>query len=217
MDIECQLYPRSTITRGGIAPFSSMFYYGPGDHTHHDDFRPQVHDSDGLAMLTSYGEWIWRPLITGPQIQYSMFSGGTPGGFGLIQRDRKFEHYEDLGAGYEKRPSAWVQPLNDWGEGSVDLVELPTGSEYDDNIVAFWRPKQPWEPGQSYNYRYRLTWAADIPVKRDVARVAQTRGGKGLKPGLRRKRQRRLHQGVHSRPEFIHGWKARRHRILSGR
>lgn len=185
MEVECTLYPRSTIAHGGIAAFSSMFFYGPADHTRHDDFRPQVHDSDGLGVLTSYGEWLWRPLITGRQIQYSMFSGGTPGGFGLLQRDREFEHYEDLGAGYERRPGAWVEPLSDWGEGSVDLVELPTAGEYDDNIVAFWRPAKPWEPGQTYNYRYRLTWAAEIPVKRDVAKVVQTRGGQGLKPGAR--------------------------------
>jgi periplasmic glucans biosynthesis protein len=185
MDIECQLYPRRTLAHAGIAPFSSMFFYGPADHTPQDDFRPQVHDSDGLAVLTSYGEWLWRPLVTARNIQYSMFLGGTPGGFGLIQRARDYHHYEDLNASYEKRPSTWVQPLNDWGKGSVDLVELPTNGEFDDNIVAFWRPETPLEPGQSYNYRYRLTWAADIPVKQDVARVVQTRSGKGIKPGGR--------------------------------
>ncbi len=185
MEVECQLYPRREIRYAGIAPFSSMFYFGPADQTLRDDFRGEVHDSDGLAVLTSYGEWVWRPLVTAPHILYSVFSGGTPGGFGLIQRARKFEEYQDINAAYEKRPSAWVEPLNDWGEGSVDLIEIPTNGEYDDNIVAFWRPKAPLVPGQTYNYRYRLTWTADIPVEREVAKVVQTRAGKGQKDGAR--------------------------------
>ncbi len=185
MEIECQLYPRREIGHAGIAPFSSMFFFGPADHTLRDDFRGRVHDSDGLAILTSYGDWIWRPLVTAPHILYSVFSGGTPGGFGLIQRARNFEEYQDINAAYEKRPSAWVQPLNDWGEGSVDLIEIPTNGEYDDNIVAFWRPKAPLLPGKTYNYRYRLTWTADIPVERDIAKVVDTRVGKGLNEGAR--------------------------------
>jgi glucans biosynthesis protein len=185
MDIACALYPRRTLTYAGIAPFSSMFYFGPADHTFHDDFRPRVHDSDGLLMLTGNGQWIWRPLVTAGPILYSSFSDRSPRGFGLMQRERDFEHYQDLNATYEKRPGSWVEPLSDWGEGSIDLIELPTGSEYVDNIVAFWRPKDPLEAGKSYEYRYRLSWCRDVPVERNVAHVVHTRAGKGLAEGSR--------------------------------
>lgn len=185
MDIECQLYPRRTLAHAGIAAFSSMFFFGPADHSDRDDFRIRVHDSDGLAILTGQGEWIWRPIVNAPHILYSVFSDHTPGGFGLIQRARKFEQYEDINAAYDKRPSVWVEPVGDWGEGSVDLIEIPTATEYDDNVVAFWRPKEPLQPGQPRGFRYRLTWTTDIPVKRNIGKVVQTRGGLGITPGSR--------------------------------
>ncbi len=185
MDTECVLYPRRPLAHAGIAPFSSMFYFGPSDHTFHDDFRPRVHDSDGLLIFTSDGDWIWRPLVTAPQILYSMFSNTSLRGFGLMQRERDYDQYQDINAGYEKRPSAWVEPLSDWGEGSVDLVELPTDSEYSDNIVAFWRPKEPLQPGQGHDFKYRLSWCWHTPIKRDVAQVVRTRVGKGIPPGSR--------------------------------
>ncbi len=186
MEIDCELHPRRTLTHAGIAPFSSMFFFGPADHSYHDDFRPRVHDSDGLLMQTSSGDWIWRPLVTGvPKILFSSFSDKSPAGFGLMQREREFDHYQDINAEYEKRPGAWVEPLSDWGEGSVDLIELPTGDEYADNIVAFWRPKEPMEQGKAYAHRYRLTWCWHVPVTRDVAQVVATRAGKGIPPGSR--------------------------------
>ncbi|WP_088346009.1 MULTISPECIES: glucan biosynthesis protein [Rhodomicrobium] len=185
MDVDCAIYPRKAIQYPGIAPFSSMFFFGPADHTPHDDFRPRVHDSDGLLLLTGEGNWIWRPLVTAPQILYSVFSDKSPRGFGLMQRQRDFDHYQDINAAYERRPSAWVEPLSDWGDGSVDLIELPTGTEYADNIVAFWRPKDPLQAGGSYDYRYRLTWCWHVPGERPVAQVLRTRSGVGLPPGSR--------------------------------
>jgi glucans biosynthesis protein len=185
METDCVLFPRRPLAHAGIAPFSSMFFFGPADHSFHDDFRPRVHDSDGLVMLTGQGEWIWRPLVTARHILYSVFSDKSPRGFGLMQRLREFGNYQDINASYERRPSAWVEPLSDWGEGSVDLIELPTDSEYVDNVVAFWRPKEPLQPGRAYEYRYRLTWCWHEPVKRDVAQVMLTRGGKGLVKGSR--------------------------------
>lgn len=180
MEVECEIHPRRVLTHAGIAPFSSMFYFGPADPSYHDDFRPRVHDSDGLLIQTSEGEWIWRPLVTAKHILYSMFSDESPSGFGLMQRQRNFEHYQDTNAGYEKRPSAWVQPLSNWGPGSVDLVELPTDSEYADNVVAFWRPRRPLEPGRGYGFRYRLSWCWHVPIQRRVAEVVLTRGGAGI-------------------------------------
>jgi len=185
MDIECRLYPRRPLTHAGIAAFSSMFYFGPADHSFHDDFRPRVHDSDGLLMLTGAGDWIWRPLVTAPQILYSAFSDTGPRGFGLMQRERDYDHYQDLNAGYQKRPSAWVEPLSDWGKGSVDLIELPTNTEYADNIVAFWRPETALEPGRDYGFRYRLSWCWHVPVTRNIAEVVSTRAGLGLAEGSR--------------------------------
>ncbi|MEJ2227872.1 MAG: glucan biosynthesis protein [Alphaproteobacteria bacterium] len=185
MDVECRLFPRRSLKYVGIAAFSSMFFFGPADHTDRDDFRVRVHDSDGLSLLTSFGDWVWRPIVNAPHALYSVFSGGTPGGFGLIQRPRQFYQYEDINAGYHKRPSAWVEPLNDWGEGSVDLIEIPTTGEYDDNVVTFWRPKTPLQPGAPRDFSYRLTWTSKIPVKRNLATVVQTRCGIGTKPGSR--------------------------------
>ncbi|MGB0085530.1 MAG: glucan biosynthesis protein [Rhodomicrobiaceae bacterium] len=185
LEIDCQLHPRRPLSHAGIAPFSSMYFFGPADHTFHDDFRPRVHDSDGLILRTGDGEWIWRPLVTAPHILYSVFSDRSPRGFGLMQRERNFEHYQDINAGYQKRPSAWVEPLSDWGEGSVDLIELPTASEYVDNVVAFWRPREPLQPGRPHDFRYRLTWCWYVPAKRDIAEVVATRAGKGLPAGSR--------------------------------
>lgn len=185
MDIECQLYPRRELTYYGIAPFSSMYFHSPADHTRWDDFRPRVHDSDGLLMQTGAGDWIWRPLVTGGPILYSAFSDKSPRGFGLMQRERSYEAYQDINAGYDKRPSAWVEPLSDWGEGSVDLIELPTNNEYSDNIVAFWRPAEAMQPGKSYRHSYRLSWVEDVPVKRHIATVHSTRAGKGQAPHSR--------------------------------
>jgi glucans biosynthesis protein len=157
-----------------------MFHFGPADATWHDDFRPRVHDSDGLLLHTGEGEWIWRPLVTASNILYSMFSDRSPKGFGLVQRQRSFEYYQDINASYERRPSAWVEPLSDWGYGSVDLVEIPTGTEYTDNIVAFWRPRETLKPQQGYSFSYRLTWCWHLPQARNIAQVVMTRTGAGL-------------------------------------
>ncbi len=185
MEIECELYPRREISHAGVAPFSSMFFYGPADHTRWDDFRPRVHDSDGLLMHTGNGDWIWRPLVTARHVLYSAFADSAPRGFGLMQRERESNAYQDINAAYENRPGAWVEPLSDWGEGSVDLVELPTNNEYADNIVAYWRPKEPMRPGEAYRYRYRLHWVWQAPEASGVARVVRTLAGKGLSPGSR--------------------------------
>jgi glucans biosynthesis protein len=185
MDIDCELYPRRELTFFGIAPFSSMYFFSPADHTRWDDFRPRVHDSDGLLMHTGTGDWIWRPIITGGPILYSAFSDKSPRGFGLMQRERGYGAYQDINAGYDNRPSAWVEPLSDWGEGTVDLIELPTNNEYADNIVAFWRPAQPMKAGASYQFGYRLSWVEDVPVKRNIATIHNTRAGKGQAPNSR--------------------------------
>ena len=145
-----------------------------------------VHDSDGLSILNAKGEHIWRPLINPKRVQYSAFADSDMKGFGLLQRERRADRYQDIDARYEARPSVWVQPTESWGEGSVELVELPTETEYFDNIVAFWHPKAPLQPGTAYTYRYRLTWCQEPPARPDMATVTQTLvGASNRQEGLR--------------------------------
>jgi glucans biosynthesis protein len=177
MDIEMVLYPRTDITQAGIATGTSMFMFDASDRATHDDWRPAVHDSDGLLMLTGRGEQLWRPLANPRTLQVSSFVDGSPRGFGLLQRQRALSDYDDLEAHYEKRPSLWVEPIGDWGEGSVNLVEIPSNSETNDNIVAFWRPKDPLRAKGEYGFTYRLHWCAQPPISPDLARFGKTRTG----------------------------------------
>ncbi len=174
MDVECTLFPRTSIAYAGIAPLTSMFYFAPSSSFRTDEARPRVHDSDGLSILNGKGEQIWRPLINPRRVQFSAFTDSDLKGFGLLQRERRADRYQDFDARYEQRPSVWVEPESGWGEGSVDLVELPTQTEYFDNIVAFWHPKEPLQAGSAYTYRYRLTWCQEPPVRRNLATVTQT-------------------------------------------
>ncbi len=131
------LFARRRIAKLGVAPLTSMFLYG-GDPAGHrfDDFRPEVHDSDGLLMQTGTGEWLWRPLANPRRLEVNRFMDLDPRGFGLIQRERSFSHYEDGAAQFERRPSYFVQPIGNWGRGGVELVESPTEEGMHDNIVA---------------------------------------------------------------------------------
>jgi len=149
------------------------------------DWRPEVHDSDGLAMWTGSGEHIWRPLNNPAHITVSSFQDEHPRGFGLLQRDRNFDHYLD-GVGYEKRPSAWVEPLGDWGKGTVQLVEMPTDDEINDNITVYWCPAKPVEAGSRIELGYRVHWLADEPYPTPLGRCVATRLGRGGQPGKAR-------------------------------
>jgi glucans biosynthesis protein len=179
MDIDCTLYARKDIARMGVAPLTSMFWFGKNSRMRADDWRPQVHDSEGLAIWTGAGERIWRPLNNPYAVRTSSFLDRAPKGFGLLQRDRNFENYQDDGVFHEKRPSVWVEPLGDWGEGAVQLVEIPTEGEYNDNIVAYWVPRPAVKAGSEWAYRYRLHWTADEPYPPATARVVATWNGLG--------------------------------------
>lgn len=179
MDVDAALYPRKAIERLGIAPLTSMFLYGENDNRLHNDWRPQIHDSDGLAIWRGNGEWLWRPLTNPAQLRFNAYVDDSPQGFGLIQRDRNFDHYQDDGAFYERRPSLWVEPRSNWGKGSVQLVEIPTPDETADNIVAFWNPATPTQPGQEMLFAYRLYWGTKPPVSSPLAHVVATRTGEG--------------------------------------
>lgn len=183
MDVEAYLYPRESIERVGIAPLTSMFQHGENDRRVSDDFRPEIHDSDGLAIWTGAGERIWRPLVNSPVVRVNSFVDDNPKGFGLLQRDSDFDHYQDDGADYHLRPSAWVEPVGAWGRGAVQLVEIPTPDETFDNIVAYWNPERPFEPGQERVFTYRLHWGSRPLQEGDNAEVAATRTGVGGIPG----------------------------------
>ena len=176
-DVDMRLYPRVDLVHAGIAPLTSMFEFDPSDRIGIDDYRPAVHDSDGLAMLNGQGEQAWRQLQNPASLQHSGFQDIDPRGFGLMQRKRRYDDFQDAEAHYEKRPSAWVEPVGDWGEGEVHLVEIPTADEYHDNIVAFWRPKQPIAAGKEHRWRYRLHWCGEHAWKPELATVAATRIG----------------------------------------
>jgi glucans biosynthesis protein len=182
MDIEARLFLRRDVGRLGIAPVTSMFWFSETLKNTAIDWRPEVHDSDGLALWTGSGEHIWRPLNNPAHTAASAFADRTPRGFGLLQRDRVFDHYLD-GVRYDRRPSLWVEPLGDWGEGAVQLIEFPTDDETQDNIVAMWVPSQPAKAGTKLQLRYRLYWSADEPHPTQLARCVATRLGRGGTPG----------------------------------
>ena len=162
----------------GIAPLTSMFFFGE-NQPRKEDFRPEVHDSDGLMIATGEGEWLWRPLQNPKQTLVTSFATRNPKGFGLMQRDRQWASYEDVEARYERRPSAWVRPLHDWGAGRVELVQLNTPDETHDNIVAYWVPAQMPAAGQPLEFAYELSWQGEEQQRPPGSWVTQSRRGMG--------------------------------------
>jgi periplasmic glucans biosynthesis protein len=182
--IRAELYCRRDVARMGVAPLTSMFWFGENNRHQATDWRPEIHDSDGLALWTGSGERLWRPLNNPPSVRTSSFLDEDPKGFGLLQRDRAFYNFEDDGVFYNRRPSVWIEPLGDWGRGAVQLVEIPTDDEIHDNIVAYWLPETPVEAGSHWSFAYRLHWLADEPYPpENVGRVRHTRLGRAGIPG----------------------------------
>ncbi|MCE0482913.1 MAG: glucan biosynthesis protein G [Methylacidiphilales bacterium] len=174
-DVTASLYFRKTVGHLGIAPLTSMFWFGENSANHFGDFRPEVHDSDGMLIANGKGEWLWRPLDNFSDVHFNSFTDENPKGFGLMQRDRNFDHYQDLEVNYQLRPSCWVEPLGQWGKGSVDLVELPSHDETTDNIVLYWQPQPAPVAGTKMDVSYRLHWFMDNPALPPLARVVATR------------------------------------------
>nr|WP_053214853.1 glucan biosynthesis protein G [Pseudomonas sp. Q12-87] len=161
VDVKSRMFLRDRVTKLGVAPLTSMYLFGANQPSKVLNYRRELHDSSGLSIHAGNGEWIWRPLNNPKHLAVSNFSVENPRGFGLLQRGRDFSHYEDLDDRYDKRPSAWIEPKGDWGKGTVDLVEIPTADETNDNIVAFWSPEKLPEPGQPLDFSYRLHWTLD--------------------------------------------------------
>ncbi|HEY0682917.1 MAG TPA: glucan biosynthesis protein D [Steroidobacter sp.] len=187
VEVDAAVYPRKAIRRLGIAPLTSMYQVGENDKRMGYDWRPEIHDSDGLSLYTGRGEWLWRPLNNPPMLRFNSYFDENPRGFGLMQRDRDFNNYQDDGVFYERRPSLWIEPKSPWGKGSVQLTEIPTADETFDNIVAFWNPETPPKPGEELLYSYNMYWGTQMPVEPTLAKAVATRTGLGGVVGQRRK------------------------------
>ena len=179
IDVSSRLYLRNEVTRLGIAPLTSMFTFGENDRAGRDDFRPEVHDSDGLYIERTTGERLWRPLKNPETLSLSYFQEASPRAFGLLQRDRDFSHYEDTEARYELRPSLLIEPIGNWGAGTIELVEIPTDSEANDNIVVFWVPEDKPKVGAAVEYRYKMSWGLSTVAHGELAMVSATLVGAG--------------------------------------
>lgn len=178
MDIQVSLYLRKPVKLLGLAPFSSMFWFGENTQPKPIDFRPEVHDSDGLLIQPKDGPVLWRPLDNGKSMRQSVFALNDLEGFGLQKRDRDYKNFEDLEARYEKRTAVWVEPKSGFGKGKLHLIELATGEETWDNIVTLWEPSSQPEPGQALRYAYRLSWLEE--KRHDFAKVTATRWGEAV-------------------------------------
>jgi len=177
IDTECTLFPRATLDNYGLASMSATHLLGFLDHKRFNDYRPNVAEVGGVQMLTGADEWVWRPVSNRGTLQISTFIDNNPRGFGLLLRDRDFENYDDELEHWEKRPSLWIEPLGDWGEGGVQLIEIPSQSDANDNILCFWRPKAPLMAGTEASFAYRQFWCWDPPNKPDLAVTRHSRSG----------------------------------------
>lgn len=177
VDVQARVYLRDNVGKLGIAPLTSMYLFGPNQPSPQVNYRPALHDSNGLAIHAGNDEWIWRPLNNPKRLSISTYTVENPKGFGLLQRGREFSRYEDLDDRYDLRPSGWVETKGDWGKGKVELVEIPTPDETNDNIVAFWTPDTIPQAGEPIDLSYRLHFTMDEPALHspDVAWVQQTR------------------------------------------
>lgn len=196
VEVRARIFLRDYVTLLGLAPINSMYLYGENDASNGTgDYRPEVHDSDGLQIHSGTGEWIWRPLVNPTRLLSTSFGMTNPQGFGLMQRDRRFSDYEDLKNRYDKKPSVWVTPESAWGTGRVQLVELPTPDQTHTNVVAFWVPTTPPTPGQPFDLAYRVEWQGDDQTHPPSAWALQTRIGHGFSP--------RPQQGVQFVVDFV--------------
>ena len=166
INVEATIFRRREVGKLGIAPLTSMFLHAENTNQRPiDDFRPEIHDSDGLLIADGTGEIIWRPLVNPERLLVNAFQLNNPKGFGLLQRDLDFDHYQDLEARYDKRPSVWIAPVGEWGKGRVELIQIPSGSEIDDNIVSFWVPGSLPDLKEPISFAYDMSWyfPADDP------------------------------------------------------
>lgn len=181
--VSAVLFFRHAVDKVGLAPLTSMFLFGENRHRVFQDFRSEVHDSDGLLLHTGSGEWVWRPLQNWKYLQLSSFNDSNPTGFGLLQRDRNFDHYQDLESLYHQRASYWVEPKGHWGAGHVELVEIPADHETNDNVAAYWVPRDTPTAGTQIEISYTVTSYLDGGQLSPNGKVVATREGTARRPG----------------------------------
>jgi glucans biosynthesis protein len=186
IDTELTLFPRAAIDHIGLAGAAVASLFTPLDHKRTDDVRTAVAEANGLQMLTGKDEWLWRPVSNRDTLQISAFVDANPKGFGFLLRERDINAYQDDDQHWERRPSLWIEPIGEWGEGSVQLVEIPSESEVNQNIVAYWRPKQPLAVGAEASFAYRQFWCWSPPASPPLAIATLARGGRSPSPKLRR-------------------------------
>ena len=179
LDVDARLFLRKNVAKLGLAPLTSMFFFGANQRSAREDYRPQVHDSEGLSIQATAKDWIWRPLVNPKRLLVTSFALTNPRGFGLMQRKRSFGDYEDLEARYDLRPSAWVELKGPWGPGRVELVQIPVPDETNDNIVAYWVPDWQPRPKEVLPYAYRVLWQRDREIRPPIGWVRETRRGRG--------------------------------------
>jgi len=175
VDVEARLYRRKEIAKLGIAPMTSMFLFGENSTRCFDNYRPEVHDSDGILLYSDTGEWLWRPLDNPETLQVHSYEMTNPRGFGLLQRDRDFHNYQDLETMQEKRPSDWITPKGQWGPGRVEIVEIPTDKDIHDNINVYWVPDHVPPISEPFTFAYRINAFGDDPLRPPAGRVTATR------------------------------------------
>lgn len=186
LQVRAVLFPRKAIRQLGVAPLTSMFYYGSNTARPAGNWRPQVHNSDGLLMHDGSGEWLWRPLLDPQTLKLDYFAAGRVRGFGLLQRDTSFRDYQDPVAHYQRRPSLWVTPHGTWGRGHVVLVEIPTSDATNENILAFWLPATPVRAGRRLTFDYTLAMGGPDVATEPMAHAARTFVGRGDAKGAYR-------------------------------
>ena len=185
-DIAARFFFRSDIQQIGIAPMNSMFLFGESNHYVFDDYRLQVHDSDGLEIVERGGaHQVWRALNNPASLANSFFTEASPKSFALVQRQRDYISYEDAEARYERRPSLRAEPNGDWGDGHIQLVEIPSDLEQNDNVVAYWTPAQPAKAGGSLEVAYRLLWGDLKRADNLLGLAVATRTGVGGPSGIK--------------------------------
>jgi len=175
VDVDCRIYRRKEVAQLGVAPLTSMFFYGENSLRPAERIQPEVHDSDGLLVHSSSGEWLWRPLDNPKTLQANAFQAKDPAGFGLVQRDRNFDHYQDLETRQDLRPSIWVAPKGSWGDGSIELIEIPTRDDTNDNVVAFWVPAKLPAASEPLSFSYTIFWYGEDPARPPGGRTVATR------------------------------------------
>lgn len=197
VDVSSRLFTRNSVEKLGIAPLTSMYLYGPAQPSDTLNYRPAIHDANGLLVHDGGGtgnadagagnsavgksQWTWRPLVNPGQLMVDKQEVASLKGFGLLQRSHDFHDYEDLVDRYDRRPSVWIEPQGSWGKGTVELIQIPTPNETNDNIVAMWEPEGAVEAGESFEFNYRMYWTTHEAKFHtpDLAWAEQTRRSRG--------------------------------------